>query len=69
MEGGAAALVPLVDVLHLLKDGVAHALAHPVQVAVARVRQDPLLVGRRHPQRREARLAHRRHVPVAAHVD
>ena len=68
MEGGAAALVPLVDVLDLPEDGVAHALAHPVQVAVARVRQDPLLVGRGHPERREARLPGR-DVAVAAHPD
>ena len=66
VERRAAALVPLVDVLDLLEDGVAHALPHAVQVAVARVRQDALLVGRGHPQRREARLAGR-DVAVAAH--
>ena len=68
VERRAAALVPLVDVLHLLEDGVPHPLPHPVQVPVARVRQDPLLVGRGHPERREARLPGR-DVAVAAHPD
>ena len=50
VERRAAALVPLVDVLDLLEDGVPHPLPHPVQVPVARVRQDTLLVGRGHPE-------------------
>ena len=67
MERRAEPLVPLVDILGLLEDGVAHALLHLVEVSLSGVVEEALLlvVGLDGGQ---AGLAGRR-VPLASHLD